>query len=512
MGASFKTTGTQGRVNWSPIEDVSPYIPPLDVAATGTDKKITVTWTDTDHADSHSLRYSIGAREEWTTVKTVSSPHEITGLSNGIQYSVEIGVVFGADTYWSDAAKATPFTGPDVLVVTPYDDKLHVDWDIVQKATSHTVQYKTESAQNWTTVSRPAGQGSWAWIESLTAGQVYLVRIGATVDGVTHWSSVVRATPFGLVSNVGTSSGDSELVVTWTNGSKATSHSVRYRKQPVTVWTEVTGVTSPHTLSGLENLAIYDIQVGSVAEKLTRWSPTVMDTPDEAPTNLSVTPVVRGFDLSWDLVSNADDYGMQVREVNADGTYGSWVTTSANTSPAEWRELEGTQIYEVRVGARFESGNRVRVAWSDAVEATTLDNRAPSDLALAAGDQKLTATWTATSGADSHSLRHRISVDNAWVVIANATSPAEITGLTNATAHHVQVAAVFGADVEWSDSVLGIPKESGADGMFRPMSLTANSADTSVELTWQMPDDSSQESTQSLALSSSSARAMNCGR
>ena len=124
---------------------------------------------------------------------------------------------------------------------------------------------------------------------------------------------------------------------------------------------------------------------------------------------------------------------------------------------------------------------------------------APSGLSLTAGSGKLSASWTKPVGpVTGYQLRHKeASATNqaattpgdpstGWVTGTEiTTTSAEITGLTNGTAYHVQVRATDGQAQsgngygDWSAS------QSGTPAVWTTLTVTAG--DSKLDLSWNAP-------------------------
>ena len=127
---------------------------------------------------------------------------------------------------------------------------------------------------------------------------------------------------------------------------------------------------------------------------------------------------------------------------------------------------------------------------------------APSGLSLTAGSGKLSASWTKPAGpVTGYELRHKQTTamdrtattagdpSTGWVTSTASitTTSAEITGLTNGTAYHVQVRATDGQTEsgngygDWSASQSGTP---AVPAIAAPTGLTVQSRDTALILGW----------------------------
>ena len=131
---------------------------------------------------------------------------------------------------------------------------------------------------------------------------------------------------------------------------------------------------------------------------------------------------------------------------------------------------------------------------------------APSGLSLTAGSGKLSASWTKPAGpVTGYELRHKQTTaanqtattpgdpSTGWVTSTASitTTSAEITGLTNGTAYHVQVRATDGQTETgngygaWSASQSGTPV--AVPPPAAPTNLSVSAGNTQLGLTWTAP-------------------------
>jgi len=104
-------------------------VTPKSVTVESDSGRLNVSWTNPSTPGSYRLRYKISSDSNWTTHPgSVTSPREITGLSNETPYSVEVGTtVTGIDdhVFWANAVEATP-TAKSLMLST---SSLAVDED-----------------------------------------------------------------------------------------------------------------------------------------------------------------------------------------------------------------------------------------------------------------------------------------------------------------------------------------------------------------------------------------------
>jgi len=140
-----------------------------------------------------------------TTVSPVTdipttSPFVVSGLTNGVTYSIRLRAVTAGPGEWSTLSSGVPATAPSppVFAATPADGKLTLVWDLAQSASNG-----TPITAFWYQVD------GGAWVNAGTAnpvigglvnGQVYRIDAKAVNAVGESTTSRVEATPFGTPS------------------------------------------------------------------------------------------------------------------------------------------------------------------------------------------------------------------------------------------------------------------------------------------------------------------------
>ncbi len=417
---------------------------------------LSASWNIVANADSYSLQYREQQPGYWagwtgsdvTTLTGISSTtRTISGLDDGTDYELRVGAVTNADTNWSDAITATPYQPPSNVVLTPEDGRMKVSWTRAPgRNLPHRLQYRDAAAASWTTVENVNLR--W-WLEGLANGTEYEVRVGATLDGVTHWSSIARTALVGAPGDVALQQNDAALSASWTAGFGAASHKLRWRSQGASEWTTIDPATSPQAIESLDNSLTYEVQAGAVAGSTTAWSETVKAQPAPRPTGLAAAATVCGFSLSWTNVAGADEYFVNYRTAAS----APWQGEDLTANPWDLVELRSAQSYELRVGARFDDGNGPgETRWSDIVTATTNKIGQVLDLAVAPGNERLTVSWTERNfTAGLHKVKLKKGTEE--TVYHAVSSPYVISGLDNGTEYVVEVSPAC----DGSESYIGFP-------------------------------------------------------
>ena len=109
------------------------------------------------------------------------------------------------------------------------------------------------------------------------------------------------------------------------------------------------------------------------------------------------------------------------------------------------------------------------------------------------GDTEVVVLWTLptnTSQIDSVELRHKVKTApdtgwSQWTSLAGTAERSRVTGLVNGTDYLFEVRAVNTAGTGPSASVEGTPQLAKPSS---PSNLQASAGDTTVTLTWDLPD------------------------
>ena len=331
---------------------------------------------------------------------------------------------------------------------------------------------------------------------------------------------------------VSLSAGDGKLTASWAapanGGSTITHYDVEWKTAAQT-WAEAETAgqsdtaTSPHEIIGLTNDTEYTVRVrASNAAGDGPWSAEASETPMAADTtapsasSAKVSTDGMSIDIVFDedLDSTVSAPAADVFDVTVDGG------TAVNPSSVDFHTTAATTVV-LTMGTAIAAGETVSVAYTkpasnalaDAASnkvATFTGQAAPNRpaapaVSLSAGDGKLTATWAAPappcnggSAITDYDVQWK-TVSQTWDEAETAgqsdtaTSPYEITGLTNGIEHTVRVRAANAAgDGPWSAEASETPF-SPPDA---PGGLNAQVTYREVELSWNDPNNSDIESYQ----------------
>jgi hypothetical protein len=219
--------------------------PPLCGNPTGltstsiTTSSANISWTAVANATSYAVEYKLNSATAWTVVNAAqtTTSASLTGLTAGTAYNWRVRATCpaGAGAYISANLTTTASCGnPTGLTSSGITTTAsNLSWTAVTNATSYTVEYKLNSATNWTVVNSAQTTTS-ASLTGLTAGTAYNWRVRATC--ATSTSAFVSANF--TTASIGTGTSCQNALDNDLNGTTAGAAVIPFN-------TNVTGLISP---------------------------------------------------------------------------------------------------------------------------------------------------------------------------------------------------------------------------------------------------------------------------
>ena len=464
-----------GDGSWSGTVTASPRPPrpnpPGNISVTPSDGTLTVSWSAAPPKSDvtvagYKVRYirtdhpGSGEPRNWTTSDLIPSgtlQYAITGLENGVWYSIDAYSVSSADRTSPPPPDALPVHSPgrvpaalgELKRILTAESSIFISWIGPSDNGGHTVtsydvhHHRTSDPTNVARSSEGArdiveglSATNVTWVGNLTPHVEYEIRVRARNRiGAGPWSSLTlipRARPVDLTVDSLTP-GDGALTVSWTDGGddEITGYELRYIDYipssvapDSTEWNYIRNITgtSPltHTIDELQHGVAYIIQLrgknrygdtpGELPSDWGRWKPgaccwlyeTPRTTPD-APGTPSATPGDRMLTVDWS--APAEDGGSDITSYDL-----RYIRSDAqDKSDASWTERDGVWSsgalryplsgltngveYDVQVRAVNAVGEG---PWSLAHTDTPLTTPgAPSIESVTPGDDALTVVWSA---------------------------------------------------------------------------------------------------------------------
>ena len=333
-----------------------------------------------------NIEYSVDGGTNWITPISADaiSPIRISGLTNGVTYSVAIRAVNSlgsgaASSSTSASSKGSPLA-PTLTSITPSDGTLTVSFTGASANGSPITnyQYSTDGGSSWVTPS-PAVVASPLVITGLTNGTAYSVQIRAVnAVGIGRASETTAVSTPVLTAGaptIGAITGSNQaLSVAFTAGS-GTATNYQFSVDGGSNWQvrNPTSTASPIVISGLVNGTTYSVRLRAVAESgvgsiSDAEAGTPFTTPG-APTISSIT--VSGTSLTVNFAAPGSNGGNTISNYQYSTNAGtSWTALdpAATTSPLVISGLVANRLYNVKIRAVNSAGAG---SASSTVEATT---------------------------------------------------------------------------------------------------------------------------------------------
>jgi fibronectin type 3 domain-containing protein len=277
----------------------------------------------------------------------------------------------------------------------------------------------------------------------LLVAALLLAGCGTGTSGGTGGASEPPAVPAGLSA----AAGNQQVSLSWTASSSATSYTVLRGTVSGGPYTKVsTPTVTNYADTGLTNGTTYYYVVTAVntagqSSNSNQASATPMGaTAPAAPANLSATAGNQQVSLSWTASSGATSYNVMRGTVNG-GPY-TQIATATVTNYADTGLTNGTTYYYV-VTAVNTAGQSSNSNQASATPTGAAVPAAPANLSAMAGNQQVSLSWTASSGATSYNVMRGTVNGGPYTQITSASITSYVdTGLTNGTTYYYVVTAV----------------------------------------------------------------------
>jgi len=373
----FGTSAYSNETSVTPTSGVTIPSAPTSLAATAGNAQIALTWTASSGATSYNVyRGTTAGGESATAIATgiTTASYTNTGLTNGTAYYYKVKAVNSAGSSgYSNEANATPSAptapaAPTGLSATAGNAQVSLSWTASSGATSYNV-YRGTTAGGESATAIATGITSTSYTNTgLTNGTAYFYKVKAVNGaGTSGYSNEASATPAsgGSVPSAPTgvtaTAGDSQVVVSWTAVSGATSYIVKWGPSGFGFVYSQSGVTgTTYTVTGLMNAIVSNFQVFAVnsagtssASSTINANPWPASGAPNSVTGLTATGGTGQVALTWTAVSGATSYKI----FRGASTYMETLVASGVTSASYTNTGLATGTYYYRVEAVNGSGS-----------------------------------------------------------------------------------------------------------------------------------------------------------
>ncbi len=254
---------------------------PTGLTASSGNQQVTLNWTASSRATSYEVFRGTTAGGESANpiaMNLTGTTYLDSGVTNGVTYFYRIEAVNSNGTSGaSNEATATPMslpTAPSLLTAVPGNGSISLSWTTVSGATTYSVYRSTSSGNEGTTPVAANLAGTSFVNTGLTNGATYFFVIRAVnAAGTSNPSNELSAMPAAAVAipappaNLAAIAGNSQVSLSWTASSGATSYNIYCGTLPgaentTPIATNITGAT--YTDGNLTNGTTYYYEVAAV--------------------------------------------------------------------------------------------------------------------------------------------------------------------------------------------------------------------------------------------------------
>jgi hypothetical protein len=474
MAGNHMTSDAQ----WSFTTEASPLVPPIPptgLTATAGDRQVSISWNSVSGATSYNIYWSTASGvtiSTGTKIPSISNTsYSHTGLANGTTYYYVVTAVNSyGESGISSPAPATPGAPPvppTGLLASPGNGQVTVSWNSVSGSTSYNIYWSYASGVTKTNGTKISLTTNSYIHMGLTNGTTYYYVVTAVNNyGESAESSPVSASPGippqGPPTGVTATAGDTQVTISWSSATGATSYNIYWNTTgwpTKTTGTKISNVGSPFVHLGLTNGTAYYYVVTAVNSFGESWESSLVSavpgTAPAAPTDVTASPGDGQISISWSNSAGATSYNIYWS--TAPGvTKANGTKISLATSPYIHTGLtNGKPYYYVvtAVNSYGESSTSNEVPQTPAGTAPII----PKNVKTYPGDGQITISWDSVSFATSYNIYWSTTTGvskSTGTKISNVTSPYTHTGLTNGTTYFYVVTAVnsYGESGESSES------------------------------------------------------------
>ncbi|WP_282126118.1 fibronectin type III domain-containing protein [Marinifilum flexuosum] len=434
-------------------DDNLPSVPSGLTATNVSQTSFTIEW----NAVSGATSYDLQVREEggsWQDYNTTAITHDYTNATAGTTYDFRVRANndAGSSGYsaianvTTEAAPTAPDTPTNLAASAITYNSMTISWDAVTDADDYDLDVRPQGG-SWTTINQVGTSYDYS---SLSAETTYEFRVRANNEvGSSDYSAIASATteaaptaPDTPTNLTASSITYSSMTISWDAMADTDDYDLQVRVQGGS-WTTINQTGTSYNYTGLTGETTYEFQVranneiGSSAYSVVE-SATTLEAPTapETPANLMASSITyNSMTISWDAVTDADDYDLDVRPQG-----GSWTTINQAGTSYNYTGLAGETTYEFRVRANNEIGSSAYSAVEAAttLEAPTAPGIPQNVIASNITYNSFTISWDALTDADDYDLDIRISGGN-WTSFNTSATSYDYTNADASTNYEFRV-------------------------------------------------------------------------
>ncbi len=385
------------------------------------------------------------------------------------------------------SANHTPLLKPpgpfSFSTIRAANDSVLVTWQASNRASEYKFYMGTSSTDVSTLISTCELSSRRCELTGLNAGTTYYFKVEAiNIAGTQVIKNIGSALSVGTFDITSSSVADGAMNISWSSSAGATSYNIIYGTSAGSYSQTRTNVTSPYSLTGLNNGVTYYAKVIAVNASNgylmsdTEASGSPFGAPT-APSDLSVTSSPTQIDLEWNSVPGATSYKIfkgttsgNLTEITPSVTTNSFTDTSV--APGQ------TYFYSVKANNGYDS------AATSEVSTKVIASFSNTSVVVGPAAQQLTVTWPAVTGADTYDVYFGTNPFSLTTSVTSATSPLILSGLVGSSPYYVQVIAKNAVGSTSSQVSSSLPSATPIATLTAPTGLSASAAPGSVTLNW----------------------------
>ena len=481
----------------APTKAVIP-LAPMGLTATAGVNQVILSWGMSIGAVSYNVKRSTisgGSYQNINTSPVVGTVFTDSSVTSGIVYYYVVSAVNSAgESSNSTQASTTPVPAapaePTGLQVIPGNNQATFSWNATAGATFYNVRRSTVSESQWTILI--SGTTKTSYVDTTAQnGMTYYYTVSAVNAGgespyINQFVVTLPATgpvpgvPTGL-SAVG---GNVQVALSWNAVSGATSYNVQKSTVSNASFATVATVTgTKYTDTAVSNGYIYYYEVSALnANGKSANTSQVYAIPAGLPVAPTTVTAQAGNTQATVSFSGALANGSVITGYTVTSSPGAVKVTGA-ASPIIVSGLTNGVAYTFTVTVTNGVGTSAPSLPSNSVTPLPPPPAAPTGLQGAPGNNQVTLSWSASSGAVSYNVKKALSVNGPFTILKSLTSTTYVdTAVKNNTSYFYVVTAVnaSGAESSNSNQIMVVPLAP----LSAPVGLTAVAGPGSVALSW----------------------------
>lgn len=312
-----------------------------------------------------------------------------------------------------------------LTAVSILDRSATLKWNLESGAGYYNVQFKQNSSSTWSAVYTTTADSMN--IGGLAASTLYDFRVRSGCNTAYTNAQFTTAAPIcNAPGGITVVASNTSVILSWNPAFYVLSYDVEYKLPSSNTWIAAGNTTSTTlTITGLTSPTTYDCRVRTNcyfgSSSYNEFQFTTTTTPCDAPTNFVFTYANNTSTITWDGVSGANDYVVELDWAGAPwpGLYSETVTTNS------W------SFANLMQGAGFQVRVRTNCASSSSLWSSTFVFNVPCSAPVSQSTTNITATsatlnWVpanANNNNTAFSVAYRLAnTNNAWTTLANTTA------------------------------------------------------------------------------------------